>query len=370
MTGKTRDLPEQTVGATMRAGHRRRLLAWYDKARRTLPWRAAAGDTPDPYRVWLSEVMLQQTTVATVVPYFKAFVARWPDVTALAAAPPDEVLRRWAGLGYYARARNLHRCAVHVATVCDGVFPSDESLLRRLPGIGVYSAAAIAAIAFDRPATVVDGNVERVVARLFRVSDPLPAAKPRLAVLAAALSPRRRSGDYAQAMMDLGATVCRPRNPDCPACPLARQCLAYRDGVAGTLPRRAPRAVRPLRHGHVYWLEDSDGRILLRRRPASGLLGGLLAFPGGDWRPGHEAADDTLPTGLPRRVRWRRLPGQVEHVFTHFRLSLTVSVGGLTATGSPTSPAGDWWPADRLDEAGLPSLMMKVAAHVAAAGAV
>jgi len=355
------------VSPAARASHRRRLLAWYDRAGRDLPWREKSGVRSDPYRVWLSEVMLQQTTVAAVTPYFNAFVTRWPSVQALAAAPLNDVLRDWAGLGYYARARNLHRCARQVAQEFGGVFPQDEVALRRLPGIGVYTAAAIAAIAFGRPVAVVDGNVERVVARLFAVGEPLPRAKPRLARIAAALTPRRRPGDYAQAMMDLGATVCRPRTPGCLSCPLSGGCAAHRAGLADNLPRRVSRSDRPLRHGAVYWLQDDRGRVLLQRRPANGLLGGMLGFPGSDWRPAEKALNDALPDGLPQTVPWRRLTGQVVHVFTHFRLALVVHVGALGRGDTTDTGPDQWWPVTRLDDAGLPSLMRKVAAHVAAA---
>lgn len=328
------------------------LLSWYDRHGRDLPWRQAK---PEPYKVWLSEVMLQQTTVATVAPYYSAFLARWPTVAALADADLDEVLHAWQGLGYYSRARNLHRCARAVAAA--GGFPDHEAGLRALPGIGPYTAAAIAAIAFDRPATVVDGNVERVVARLFAIDTPLPDAKAELRDLAATLTPRERPGDFAQAMMDLGATVCTPRKPACGDCPLGGHCRAAVAGRAADLPVRRPRAARPRRQGIVYWAERADGAVLLVRRPAEGLLGGLAALPTGGW-------GDTPPDGAQGRreapvpADWRELPGTVTHVFTHFHLSLRVWRAAV-ADGP-----GRWVrPADFGDHA-LPTVMKKVVRHV------
>ncbi len=325
------------------------LLAWYDLHARSLPWRAAPGQPPaDPYHVWLSEIMLQQTTVAAVRPYFAQFIARWPTIAALAAAPDEEILTAWAGLGYYARARNLIACARLVAA--RGKFPSDEDRLRELPGIGSYTAAAIAAIAFGRTTTVVDGNVERVVARLFAVEDPLPAARPRLRSLAATLTPAARAGDFAQAMMDLGATICTPREPACAICPLYGRCAAAAAGVAASLPRRIAKKPRPVRHGTAFWLER-DGHVLLVRRPARGLLGGMRALPSGPWMSVDPGLADSPLTG-----DWREL-GLIEHVFTHFALMLrVVAAEGGTATD------GEWWPIDRLAKAGLPSLFARAAA--------
>ncbi|HYU11045.1 MAG TPA: A/G-specific adenine glycosylase, partial [Stellaceae bacterium] len=255
------------------------LLAWYDRHRRDLPWRSPAGTRADPYRVWLSEIMLQQTTVVTVAPYFDRFVARWPDIRALAAASLDEVLHEWQGLGYYARARNLHACARAVVARHGGYFPENPAQLRALPGIGDYTAAAIAAIAFDHGSAAVDGNVERVVARLFAVVEPLPAAKPRLKALATALVPARRAGDFAQAMMDLGATLCTPRRPRCVLCPWREACAARAAGIADNLPARLDKPERPWRYGVVFWLSRGDGAVLLRRRPEKGLLGGMIELP-------------------------------------------------------------------------------------------
>jgi A/G-specific adenine glycosylase len=305
------------------AGLSARLLAWYDRHHRELPWRVppaarARGVRPDPYRVWLSEVMLQQTTVAAAGGHYRAFLARWPDVHALAAAPLEEVLALWAGLGYYARARNLHACARTVSGALGGRFPETEDGLRALPGIGTYTAAAIAAIAFDRPAVVVDGNVERVVARLFGETEPLPGAKPRLRQHAAALTPRRRPGDHAQAMMDLGATVCTPRAPACLACPLSAGCAARAAGMAAELPRKAPKRAKPVRLGTAWLAEDGAGRVLVTRRPATGLLGGMLALPSTEWRE-----DGPGPGAPPAEADWRPL-GEVRHTFTHFHLRLAV----------------------------------------------
>jgi A/G-specific adenine glycosylase len=339
------------------AGIATRLLAWYDRHRRRLPWRALPGERPDPYRVWLSEIMLQQTTVPAVGPYFADFLARWPTVGDLAAAALDEVLHAWQGLGYYARARNLHRCAQAVVA-SGGRFPEDESSLLALPGIGLYTAAAIAAIAFDRPATPVDGNVERVVARLFAVAEPLPAAKPALRRLAARLTPQRRAGDFAQAMMDLGATVCLPGRPKCMLCPLAEDCQARAAGIAQELPARSPKPARPLRRGVVFWLVRRDGAVLLRRRPETGLLGGMMEFPSTDWcatawREGEARAAAPLPAD------WSVLPGLVRHGFTHFELEITVVAGTvLRETGD-----GVWAALDRLGDYALPNLMKKIVEH-------
>ena len=327
----------------------RRLLEWYDRHGRRLPWR---GDPADPYAVWLSEIMLQQTTVATVTNYYRRFLERWPTLAALAAAERDEVLAAWAGLGYYARARNLHKCAQELAA---RGFPTEESELLRLPGIGPYTAAAIAAIAFDRPATVVDGNVERVIARLHAVKSPLPGAKPRLRELAHALTPSRRSGDYAQALMDLGTTVCRPRAPECPACPWQADCLAQQQGLQGQLPRRSPPTARPLRHGVAFWISDAEGRVLLRRRPDRGLLGGMMGFPTTPWRETTWSPAQARRQA-PLKSRWRQL-GQVAHGFTHFRLELTV----LAGTCPNADLEGLWCPPVELDHHALPTLMKKVA---------
>jgi A/G-specific adenine glycosylase len=315
------------------------LLAWYAVDKRALPWRALPGERPDPYRVWLSEIMLQQTTVAAVKPYFAAFTSRWPDVQALAAADNAEVMRAWAGLGYYARARNLIACARKVVADHGGRFPAEEAALRTLPGIGTYTAAAIAAIAFGQRAVVVDGNVERVVARLFAVAAPLPAGRKRLRELAARLTPNAGAGDFAQALMDLGATICTPRSPACGRCPIAVWCAARATGTPEAFPVRPAKGVKPQRRWTGYWLER-DGRVLLVRRPPKGLLGGMLA----------------LPTDAPAQAEWKPL-GAVSHVFTHFALTMDVVAGEGEAQAE-----GEWWPVDRIAEAGLPTVFAKAAA--------
>ncbi len=340
----------------------RDLLRWYDAAHRDLPWRVSpaarrAGAAPDPYHVWLSEVMLQQTTVATVKPYFADFVARWPSVEDLAAAPRDDVLSAWAGLGYYARARNLHACARVVAGAHGGAFPRDEAALLKLPGVGAYTAAAIAAIAFDRKATVVDGNVERVTARLFRIETPLPDAKPEIRARAAELAPEARPGDYAQALMDLGATVCTPRAPDCPRCPWASACAARAAGVAETLPRKRPKTPKPVRFGVAFVALDGEGRVLLERRPETGLLGGMTGLPGSDWTEA-PVAPEAARAARPFPAAWRALEPEARHVFTHFHLRLGLVAARLTRAPAVAPPL--FWRdrAAALDGA-LPTAMRK-----------
>jgi A/G-specific adenine glycosylase len=326
------------------------LLGWYDSERRDLPWRAKPGMKTGPYRVWLSEIMLQQTGVKTVIPYFEAFVQKWPSVSALAEAPLGDVLAAWAGLGYYSRARNLHACAKIVAR--DG-FPRDEAGLRELPGVGAYTAAAIAAIAFDKPAAAVDGNAERVIARLFAVEDPLPPAKPRLRALAAALVPRSRPGDYAQAMMDLGATVCMPRAPACGACPVAGFCAAHASGEPARYPLRLPKAARPLRFGDAFVIVK-DEHILLRRRPEKGLLGGMMEVPCTDWAPAGAAS--------PVAAHWRQA-GAVRHTFTHFHLEMRVLAGSCTQSLLTANRfGGEWASLSKLAEMALPTVMKKAIA--------
>ena len=343
--------------------HADRLLAWYDRHRRTLPWRAPPGERTAPYRVWLSEIMLQQTTVATVGEYFRRFVERWPTVEALAAAPLDDVLSAWAGLGYYARARNLHACAQVVAEAHGGRFPEDEAGLRALPGIGPYTAAAIQAIAFDHPASAVDGNVERVIARLHALETPLPDVKPEIAARAAKLVPQSRAGDYAQAMMDLGATVCVPRTPRCVICPLMAGCKARKQGIAEELPRRAPKALKPTRRGLAFVLARKDGAILLRKRPEKGLLGGMDEVPSSAWREGR-FVEATALGEAPVPARWQVMDGLVRHTFTHFHLELTVARATATTARLGEQVAGAvWCPLDRLTERALPTVMRKVIAH-------
>jgi len=338
------------------------LLAWYDRHRRRLPWRAPPGERADPYRVWLSEIMLQQTTVKAVAPYYARFLARFPSVERLARAPLDDVLRAWAGLGYYARARNLHACAQAVTARHGGRFPDSEAALADLPGIGPYTAAAIAAIAFDRPAAPVDGNVERVIARLFAVEDLMPSAKPTIRALAAELTPARRPGDFAQAMMDLGATLCTPKKPACALCPWREPCAARARGDAETFPRKAEKRAGRLRRGAAFVVVRADGRLLVRTRPAKGLLGGMTEVPTSDWTHDFDAADALAAAPRLAGARWRRVPGVVTHVFTHFPLELTVHTARVGASAKPL--AGTRWVAlaDIADEA-LPNVMRKVVAH-------
>jgi len=330
----------------------RSLLAWYDANARDLPWRVRPAERvariPDPYFVWLSEVMLQQTTVAAVTGYFRTFTERWPSVTALAGASDADVMAAWAGLGYYARARNLLKCARAVVSDHAGRFPDTEAKLLRLPGIGPYTAAAIAAIAFDRPATVMDGNVERVMARLFAIEAPLPATKPALKTRAAALTPAHRPGDHAQAVMDLGATICTPRNPACGICPLRAPCKARERGIAADLPRKSPKKPKPTRHGIAYLARRADGAWLLETRPEKGLLGGMLGWPTTDWR---EAAPDPAP---PLPADWHDPLLEVRHTFTHFHLRLSLRLATLPADmPGPFVAAKDFRPSD------LPTVMRK-----------
>lgn len=337
----------------------RSLLAWYDQHGRDLPWRIRGRirgrmkGRANPYHVWLSEIMLQQTTVVAVTPYYREFLSRWPTIAALAAAPLNDVLQAWAGLGYYARARNLHKCARQVEADFGGKFPEDTPTLKTLPGIGEYTAAAISAIAFALPANVVDGNVERVVARLRAVAAPLPGARRELRKLAGEIAPDQRPGDYAQALMDLGATVCTPRNPACGVCPWASSCQARNNGRAAEYPRRVAKKPKPVRRGVAYWIEQ-DSKILLERRPARGLLGGMLCFPGSEWVEATDEIAGDKGDSL--------LPGEVRHTFTHFHLILRVSVRGVD-NPEADRPEGKWVPISELDKAGLPSVMQKVARH-------
>jgi len=345
------------------------LLEWYDRHRRALPWRPASGEAVDPYRVWLSEIMLQQTGVKTVGPYFEKFVARWPDLGALARASPDDVLRMWAGLGYYSRARNLHACAVAVWRDHGGVFPDTAPALQELPGIGPYTAAAIAAIAFGRRVMPVDGNIERVVSRLFAVEEPLPQAKPLIAQLAASLlasSPLdeaiSRAGDSAQALMDLGSSICTPKKPACVLCPLIAGCASRTAGTQEAYPRKAPKKSGTLRRGAAFVVTRGD-RLLVRSRPEKGLLGGMTEVPGSDWLAAQDdqAALRQAPvvTGI---ARWHRKAGVVSHVFTHFPLELVVYTA--TPAARATAPPGmRWVPIATLADEALPNLMRKVIAH-------
>ncbi len=330
------------------------LLAWYDVNARELPWRAKG---QDPYKVWLSEIMLQQTTVAAVKDYYIKFIGKWPTVQSLAAAPLDDVFKAWAGLGYYARARNLHACAKAVAGK-GGVFPRDLVALMELPGIGPYTAAAIAAIAFDVPAAAVDGNVDRVVSRYFGIEEPLPESKARIRALAQDLVPLERAGDFAQAMMDLGATICTPKSPACGNCPWTADCLARAKGLQAVLPRKAAKKSVPTRHAHVYWMTDGAGRVLVRQRPMKGLLAGMTEFPSGDWR------EKKLAFEAPLDVPWKKVRGVVEHTFTHFHLELIV----WKAQVDREALGCRFVAVEELGDEALPSVMRKVAASVIRAG--
>jgi A/G-specific adenine glycosylase len=365
LAAKTAGRQRAKPGAAIPSPQPTDLLAWYDLHRRKLPWRALPGQHADPYRVWLSEIMLQQTTVKAVGPYYARFLARWPDIRALAATPLDEVLKTWAGLGYYARARNLHACARAVVERHGGEFPANEAALLELPGIGRYTAAAIAAIAFGKPATPVDGNIERVIARLYAVDTPLPAAKPEIFHFAQALTPPRRAGDFAQAMMDLGATICTPKTPACALCPWNECCIAFSRGDAETFPRRIPKREGILRRGAAFVARRADGFVLVRTRPAKGLLGGMTEVPTTEWL--RDFDDSTPPKGAPRfllmkRLAWRRTIGVVRHVFTHFPLELAVYIADIPVCTA--APKGTRWVAiAELGGEALPSLMRKVVAQ-------
>lgn len=346
------------------------LLAWYDHhGRRGLPWRTETGAAADPYRVWISEIMLQQTTVAAARPYFEAFVGRWPTVRALADAALDDVLHAWQGLGYYARARNLHACAQAVVARHGGVFPATVEALAALPGIGAYTAAAVAAIAFGVRTTPVDGNVVRVLARFYAIDRPLPAARPEIDRRAQALAPAHRPGDFAQALMDLGATLCTPRRPGCDRCPWRDGCAGRARGIAETLPRPAPKPLRPHRHGVALWVERPDGRVLFRRRPPRGLLGGMMAVPTSAWRPEPWPAAAALAAAaaeIPWAGGWRPVPGRIDHAFTHFALTLQVLCGAASDGGGAVDDAGGRWVAPAEFAAlALPTLFRKVVAMAA-----
>ena len=311
--------------------------------------------------MWLSEIMLQQTTVVTVGPYFEDFTTRWPTLNDLAAADLNDVLHAWAGLGYYARARNLHKCAGVVARDYGAVFPDTEEQLLKLPGIGPYTAAAIAAIAFQRRSAPVDGNIIRVVSRLLKLETPLPGLKKEISEKFKPLVPEKRPGDFVQAMMDLGAGICTPRNPKCKSCPWGGSCKAHKKNVAADLPRKAEKKKKPTRYGTVFWLENSDGEVLLRRRPEKGLLGGMMEFPSTDWREQSWKKDEALREA-PQNSDWQTLPGGVRHTFTHFHLELTVMSGG---GGRKAQSNGVWSTPERLSEHALPTVMKKIAHHVA-----
>ncbi|RDI55149.1 A/G-specific adenine glycosylase [Microvirga subterranea] len=336
------------------------LLAWYDRHRRDLPWRARPGETADPYRVWLSEIMLQQTTVGAVKPFYERFLERFPTVESLAEAPADAVMQAWAGLGYYSRARNLHACAKAVVENHDGRFPGTEAELLKLPGIGAYTAAAVAAIAFDRKAAAVDGNVERVVSRLFMVEEPLPKAKPIIRALTEEIVPEDRPGDFAQAVMDLGATICTPKRPACAICPWMQPCQARAAGLQETFPKKQKKETGQLRKGAAFVVLRADDSILLRTRPPQGLLGGMVEMPTSAWEPDYEPARAMVDA--PIEARWKRLPGVVRHVFTHFPLELTVFLAKVPKD-EPAPEDMRWTPRHQLHEEALPGAMKKVLVH-------
>ena len=331
-------------------------LVWFDANARALPWRAKPGERADPYRVWLSEILLQQTTTTGAAPYFAKFTSRWPDVAALAAAPIEEVMSAFAGLGYYSRARHLHACAKAVAAA-GGVFPSEETALRALPGVGPYTAAAIAAIAFGQPATPIDGNIARIVSRLAGFSAPIAENRRAIEDFARKLTPARRAGDFAQALMDIGATICRPKAPACLACPLRAGCRAAAGGDAEAFPGRSIKKPRPEKVGAAFFAERPNGAFLARRRPPKGLLGGTMELPSGAWRVGEVA--EIGPDEAPFAADWARLPAPVEHVFTHFSLRLALYVAPAP---DAEAPVGFVFVApDEIDAAGFSGLMRKAA---------
>lgn len=335
------------------------LLDWYDVHAREMPWRTSpaerkAGEMPDAYAVWMSEIMLQQTTVATVKDYFRRFIARWPSVRDLAAAQDADVMAEWAGLGYYARARNLLKCARAVVTDHDGVFPADHDALLKLPGVGPYTAAAVSSIAFDLPHAVLDGNVERVMARIYDIHTPLPTAKPELMHHAERLTPLNRPGDYAQAVMDLGATICTPKSPACGICPWREPCVGRAAGTAPDLPKKLPKKAKPIRHGTVYLGQREDGAWLLETRPEKGLLGGMLGWPGSDWV---DTTEPHPPSTPPAIGDWQIHSGEVRHTFTHFHLVLTIQTATLPQDTDPT--CGVFVPRDGFSPSDLPTVMRK-----------
>lgn len=332
-----------------------RLLQWYGEMARTLPWRATAGQAPDPYRVWVSEIMLQQTTVAAVIPYFNAFTSRWPTVQALAAAPLEDVLHQWQGLGYYSRARNLHQCAKTIVIQYNGQFPNSAAALQNLPGIGPYTAGAVASIAFGEPVAAVDGNVNRVISRLHALPDPPAKMRDKIHSIVQSLVPHERTGDFTQALMELGATVCTPRKPMCLVCPLQQDCRAFASGQPTNWP--VPEAKRPVptRSGHLWAIHNPAGALWMRQRPERGLLGGMMEIPSTDW------VDDLPAFTPPFPSNWQRLPGVVQHTFTHFHLELTVWET-TCAAGPPL--AGRWVMPGQREALALPTVMKKAIRHI------
>lgn len=338
------------------------ILTWYDAERRDLPWRSAPGHIADPYAVWMSEIMLQQTTVATVKSYFEAFITKWPKVNDLAAADLDEVLVAWQGLGYYARARNLHKCARTVTDEHSGMFPDTVDDLLKLPGVGPYTASAIASIAFNRATVPVDGNIERVVSRLFNIRTPLPGAKPEIQANATLFADASRPGDFAQAVMDMGATICAPKNPKCMLCPVQAFCDGRKMGEPSAIPVKAPKKLRPERRAAMFWLENADGAVLLRRRPESGLLGGMMEFPSTNWREGDWPDLEECESAEPISTAWTCLPDEAIHVFTHFKFLMQVFVG---TTDRIENTDGIWVHPSDFPKHALPTVMKKVVRHVA-----
>ncbi len=336
------------------------LLRWYDRHRRILPWRALPHETANPYRVWISEIMLQQTTVTVVIRYYQEFLRRWPNLEALAQAKLEDVLEVWAGLGYYRRARMLYDCARQVKTQLGGEFPADEAGLRELPGIGPYTAAAIVAIAFGKSSNVVDGNVERVMARLYAVKQPMPYAKTRLRELAAHLVPASRGGDYAQALMDLGAMICTPRQPHCAVCPWQKSCMAFAHGTSQRYPIMVKKGTKPVRYTVVFWLTNRRGQVWIRRRPEGGLLPGMLEFPSTPWLEDEISTPRIAFPGLIRQPKWNVCPEIIRHNFTHFSLYIKIAKAQLNSV----SGAGSWTHKEKLPEIALPGVMRKVAAYV------
>lgn len=341
------------------------LLDWYDHNARILPWRISpeakkGGILPDPYYVWLSEIMLQQTTVVTVIPYFEKFIDLWPTVEKLAKAELDDILTAWAGLGYYARARNLHKCAVYITEELNGIFPNTYNELLKLPGIGGYTAAAISSIVYDIPETVIDGNIERVISRIYNIATPLPDSKPEIKEYADILTPAYRPGDYAQALMDLGATVCTPRVLKCDRCPIEEYCIAYHKGTAADLPLRLSKKEKPTRRGYAFWAEY-EGKVWLRRRPEKGLLGGMMEVPSDEWVPSNSW--DNIPNPrVPIIANWDLLPGVVRHTFTHFHLELKVV--RLNLEEIINLQEGEWCGINDIENYALPTVMKKIFTHV------
>ncbi len=341
------------------------LLDWYDHNARTLPWRISPEDkiggiSPDPYHVWLSEIMLQQTTVVTVIPYFEKFMEQWPTIEKLAKTELDDVLTTWAGLGYYARARNLHKCAQIICQDFNGIFPDTYEGLLKLPGIGTYTAAAIAAIVYDNAETVIDGNVERVISRAFNITTPLPDSRPEIREYAEQLTPNHRPGDYAQALMDLGATICTPKTLKCDLCPWQSDCISHEMGTATKLPARTSKKARPTRRGYAFWAEY-DGQVWLRRRPEKGLLGGMMEVPSDEWVPSNSWDNFPNPR-IPIIANWEILPGMVRHTFTHFHLELKIV--RLDLEEMINLQEGQWCPVDESDKYALPTVMKKIFLHV------